>query len=196
MKTAFALSLALGAAVIPSQASAALTMVGQFSGNECGGMGGFSNCYASATGTSQGSGSAGTIAKFGTGGLEDQSTHFPSIDGSEFTVSYTAGMNNSVNQLSFSYTPGANDPAIYYVAVKQAKGFVLFSDTSPITSGVINLTTYFPKNPGYSHITFFGSPGAAPGVPEPATWGLLILGFGAIGGALRRRASRTALQYV
>lgn len=27
----------------------------------------------------------------------------------------------------------------------------------------------------------------APGVPEPSTWALLILGFGAVGGALRRR---------
>lgn len=27
------------------------------------------------------------------------------------------------------------------------------------------------------------------GVPEPATWGLMILGFGAIGGAMRRRQS-------
>jgi PEP-CTERM motif len=28
----------------------------------------------------------------------------------------------------------------------------------------------------------------APGVPEPSSWALLIIGFGAIGGALRRRA--------
>jgi hypothetical protein len=27
------------------------------------------------------------------------------------------------------------------------------------------------------------------GVPEPATWGLMILGFGAVGGAMRRRQS-------
>ena len=31
-------------------------------------------------------------------------------------------------------------------------------------------------------------------VPEPATWGLMILGFGAIGGAKRRRAVRTTLR--
>ena len=33
----------------------------------------------------------------------------------------------------------------------------------------------------------------APAVPEPATWALLIAGFGAVGGAMRRR--RTALAY-
>lgn len=30
------------------------------------------------------------------------------------------------------------------------------------------------------------------GVPEPATWGLMILGFGAVGGAMRRRQSVAA----
>lgn len=34
------------------------------------------------------------------------------------------------------------------------------------------------------------------GVPEPATWGLMILGFGAVGGALRRRSAvRTSVSY-
>jgi hypothetical protein len=30
-------------------------------------------------------------------------------------------------------------------------------------------------------------------VPEPATWGMVILGFGAVGGALRRRRSAGVL---
>ena len=37
---------------------------------------------------------------------------------------------------------------------------------------------------GVSHIAFFGSPGTA--VPEPATWAMMLLGFGAAGTALRR----------
>ena len=36
---------------------------------------------------------------------------------------------------------------------------------------------------------------AAAVVPEPATWGLMILGVGAVGGALRRRAVRTAVRF-
>lgn len=36
-------------------------------------------------------------------------------------------------------------------------------------------------------IAFFGDINA-PAVPEPATWGLMILGFGAIGWGMRRRA--------
>ena len=34
--------------------------------------------------------------------------------------------------------------------------------------------------------------GALAGVPEPATWALMILGFGAVGGALRRRQATKA----
>lgn len=32
-------------------------------------------------------------------------------------------------------------------------------------------------------------------VPEPATWGIMILGFGAIGGAMRRRRDCNALAF-
>ncbi|MBN8846508.1 MULTISPECIES: FxDxF family PEP-CTERM protein [unclassified Sphingomonas] len=38
-------------------------------------------------------------------------------------------------------------------------------------------------------LTFFPSAG---GVPEPATWGLMILGFGAVGGAMRYRQRKAA----
>lgn len=33
------------------------------------------------------------------------------------------------------------------------------------------------------------------GVPEPATWGMMILGFGAVGGALRYRRRKTSVAY-
>ena len=40
-------------------------------------------------------------------------------------------------------------------------------------------------NPGLSELSFEGDLVAA--VPEPATWALMILGFGIVGSALRRR---------
>lgn len=182
---------ALAAIVLPVQAEAALVLVGQYEGNDCGGgAGGFNNCFASQTGTAQGSGDAAAIAKFSPNGLSDISNKFPSVNGGEFTVTYTGG---SFNQLAFSYTPGAGDPAIHYIAIKQASGFALFYDESPITSGLINLSPLFPRNPGWSHITFFGS--AAAVVPEPATWAMLILGFGVIGSSLRRLKVATHLSY-
>lgn len=36
--------------------------------------------------------------------------------------------------------------------------------------------------------------GVPRGVPEPATWAMMLLGFGAVGGAMRRRRRGTALQ--
>ncbi|QMW24588.1 PEP-CTERM sorting domain-containing protein [Sandaracinobacteroides saxicola] len=42
---------------------------------------------------------------------------------------------------------------------------------------------------GYDNITF-GS--ATPGIPEPATWAMMIIGFGMVGSALRRRTAVAA----
>ncbi|WP_298668262.1 PEPxxWA-CTERM sorting domain-containing protein [uncultured Sphingomonas sp.] len=52
---------------------------------------------------------------------------------------------------------------------------------------------------GYSgdtpHNFLIGGLSVVPSVPEPATWALMILGFGMIGGTLRRRRATTSLRY-
>ncbi len=172
---------------VPAQVT--VTLVGTFSGNDCG-AGGFANCYATQSGTQSGAPTdpkalgSPTIYKSGPDGAPEIG-NFASITGTEFAITYTA----STNTLSFNYTPGAGDPVIHYFDVKQANGFVLFYDPNPITSGTINLSTYFPNNPGYSHITFIDT--GAPAVPEPATWAMMLLGFGGIGMAMRRRRRAT-----
>ena len=40
---------------------------------------------------------------------------------------------------------------------------------------------------GLNNLTFTASLAATPAVPEPATWGLMIAGFGIAGAALRRK---------
>ena len=168
-------------------------LIGEYSGTECSGQGGFSNCYASASGTTQGQpngGGSAAVFKYNFGGATEVSSLYPSITGSEFVINLAT----NTNVLSFSYTAGANDPSIHYVAVKQANGFALFYDANPITSGSFNLSDYFKKNPGYSHITFFNGSASTPGpVPEPATWAMMIGGFALIGASLRRR--KTALRF-
>jgi len=185
-------AVAFAALVAASPANAAPTLIGQFSGNECGGQGGFSNCYAFPTGTTgqgvgNGTGSP-AIFKKNSDGSTDISTLFPTISGSEFSVNYTS----ATNSLSFTYTPGAGDPVVHYFAINQAGQTFLYYDASPILSGSIALSSLFPNNPGWSHITFFDT--GAPAVPEPATWAMMIGGFGMMGAALRRR-QKVAVTY-
>lgn len=175
----------LAALAAAGSAHAAPTLIGQFSGNECGGQGGFSNCYAFPNGTTgQGAGNGSgspAIFKKNSDGSTDISTLFPSINGTEFVVTYTS----ATNTLSFTYTPGANDPVIHYFVINQANQSRLYYDAAPITNFSVALSTLFPNNPGWSHITFFDT--GVPAVPEPATWAMLVGGFGAMGFALRRR---------
>ena len=49
----------------------------------------------------------------------------------------------------------------------------------------LNTLTFFGRNdPDYN---FLDNVSVTAAVPEPATWALMILGFGAVGGAMRRR---------
>ncbi len=64
-------------------------------------------------------------------------------------------------------------------------------DAIRITAGqhVINVMGTWGEQGGSYAGTLNFSPGV---VPEPATWALMILGFGAVGGAMRRRTAMKA----
>ena len=188
--TIIALSLTLAAAA----AQAAVVSAGRFSGTDCSGAGGFANCYAETTGVSQDAPGSPSIYKvnYGSGSFGNPAFgSFLSINGGEFQVSF----NTSSHVLSWTYTPGANDPEIHYFTIKQGNSHNLFYDlSSPITSFTIDLDTL-----GYnslSHITWFGSGSSATndrtpgttGVPAPGLAGLLGAGLAGLGiAALRRR---------
>jgi hypothetical protein len=195
MRILFATALAIAAVGLATPATAALTLVGTFDGNQCGGAGGSTVCYASGTTAGTGAvlktpGGSPSIIRIENGGSTDISTAFPTVTGSEFTTSYVSG----TNTLSFTYTAGAGDPLAHYLGIFQGGSAVggtfkntydLFYDPNPIMSGSIALSTYY-QNPGWSHIDFFDT-GA---VPEPATWALMLVGFAGIGTELRRGRRR------
>jgi hypothetical protein len=79
---------------------------------------------------------------------------------------------------------------VSYYMVKQASGqFILFG-LNPATNSFSATNTQIDPQ-GISHVSFFGGGGA---VPEPATWAMMILGFGMVGMGLRlRRRPDTAI---
>jgi len=170
-------------------ASAAVTLLGVFEGTDCSGQGGFPNCWATQTGTDQGpvTDPLGSPAVFKwnapiIGGDTESSPGFPTIDGSEFMLTLMGDV------LSFTYTPGDGDPELHYFSVKQGDVYALFYDSVAITSGSADLGDLFPDNVGWSHITWFDT--GRNDVPEPGTWAMMLLGFGAAGFALRRARRR------
>jgi hypothetical protein len=79
-----------------------------------------------------------------------------------------------------------------YISVKAAREFLLYKLPTPGASGTwstLGLLTGGGKQPEMSHIQFYGTRGAEPPVvPEPATWAMMIAGFGLVGAAMRRRS--------
>jgi hypothetical protein len=76
-----------------------------------------------------------------------------------------------------------------FVAVKAGDFFVLYELGSPASGGSWNtddITVGRGNHPNLSHLVFFGTsiPG---GAPEPATWGMMMLGFFGLGFLVRRR---------
>lgn len=57
-----------------------------------------------------------------------------------------------------------------------------------------NIVSPFQSVPGNSLRDYVGEFSFSVAVPEPATWGMMILGFGAIGGAMRSSRRKTALR--
>lgn len=70
------------------------------------------------------------------------------------------------------------------------KGLPTFAELAASRGGVVT----FNGNGQYGEGTFTYAPFSA-GVPEPATWGMMILGFGLVGAAMRMRRRKVAVFY-
>ena len=77
-----------------------------------------------------------------------------------------------------------------FVAVKSSQNFILYKLPAPANSAswsTIGLLNKQGRQQELSHLVFFGSSSA---VPEPATWLMMVAGFGILGYAMRQK-SRT-----
>jgi hypothetical protein len=84
---------------------------------------------------------------------------------------YTSGSFVDGSGLGFT-TAGGTSASLYFASVAQK---YQLTTTSPFSSGYVTATSRL----------------ATPAVPEPAAWAMLMLGFGGIGFALRRRKAVT-----
>jgi hypothetical protein len=113
-------------------------------------------------------------------GVEDPGVGFMSF--AAFNLKPFAGSNPGAFTLTFLY----GDPAF---PVPDFTRGVWGYQFGAVTDGGVNYGEDLSFN------FDLGSPAdpGAPGVPEPATWAMMILGFGAVGGVLRRRRAGGAL---
>jgi hypothetical protein len=102
---------------------------------------------------------------------------FPSITGSEFNL--TLGANGFI---SYTYTPGAGDPLIQYIAVKGGNSFNLFAVAGSFAeSNLFTPTTATAGNrAGVSHITFYDT-ALPPGGHRAEPMSLALFGAGLLG---------------
>jgi hypothetical protein len=96
----------------------------------------------------------------------------------------------SVLTQTYSYTPGVSSSVGLYILGNVADAFQGFTPTPSSLSLSFNSTGGSP----YSASATLSVPPAG-AVPEPASWALMIVGFGLIGGAMRRRKVKTSVSF-
>jgi hypothetical protein len=163
--------------------------VDSFAGNDCppDPPPGFESCWATQGGvvdsqpTNDPTASL-VVAKFDADGSEEVNDFWETFTGDEVTWSVEDGI------LSILYDMGEGDPLLTYITIKQAsEDYALFYNAGGFMDGTtytFDLDEYFSAA-DFSHFTVYDSTGTA--VPEPGTWGMMLMGFGAAGFAMRRR---------
>lgn len=102
------------------------------------------------------------------------------------TTTFTVGSGNSLTFNSVSFNNGV-DPTYIAPIIQVTPGFFVAGLTNiPIYSGVVNTLSVDYTATGEAsygaQLTF--TPG---GIPEPTTWAMMLIGFAAVGFAMRRR---------
>ena len=120
-------------------------------------------------------------------------TNLPTLNGGTLMSSFTSNtlQNNTARISSFYSTTNA----LYGGTLLRTTNFLTPGTSSNVdvvsAAGPFSLTTRYDIAFGAGFGNFNGTANIT-AVPEPATWGMMIVGFGLMGGALRRRSTKVA----
>ena len=142
------------------------------------------------TGVDTGSASTGTYGAFfgSVGSVGNLSQTIATTAGSSYLISFdlrNGGAGSNFFQAIFGGMQlfSATNASIF--------GFTHYSATATASGASTALTFSFQNDPDYFRLDNVSVISLTRAVPEPATWMLLLLGFGAIGVSFRRRTSAT-----
>lgn len=116
-----------------------------------------------------------------------------------YSVTATAGNLPAITYTganSGAYSGGGAGPNNFILFLDNGSRYFNFSFLSPLVEGTqaINVaSSYDCNNCGTFRRVTAGSVSSVAAVPEPATWAMMLLGFGAIGASMRRRRRVTAI---
>ncbi|KQT33536.1 hypothetical protein ASG29_05715 [Sphingomonas sp. Leaf412] len=120
----------------------------------------------------------------------------------DFTLDTAGRFGATLSSVAVSAATNVNFSRVFLTGPGLGAGI----DFSPVVSGIVEFRTLASTflSAGDYRLTVSGTSGnegsyagdlSFAAVPEPATWGLMILGFGMVGGAMRRRAVKTAVRF-
>ena len=115
-----------------------------------------------------------------------------------YSTTFTlTGFNAATASISGLFAADDNVSSILLNGVSFSSGAVGFSSFTPFATNTgfvagTNTLTFVTNNGGGPAGLRVEVSGTANAVPEPATWGLMVIGFGLIGSAARRRSTVTA----
>ncbi len=184
-------ALALAAAATPSSAAELVTNggfeTGDFTGWTLGGNTGFSGVNSSSAHSGNYGAYFGQVGSTGT-----LSQLLNTVAGQTYTVSYWL---SNLGGPTDSFEASIGGQVLQTFSNANAFQYFNFSFTAPVSGSPSLLQFTFRQDPSYWHIDDISVEGLRGGVPEPATWAMLIFGFFAIGATMRRRRVKTSVRY-